>query len=87
LNKTGGRLTSLNDFRDTSARKNEIQAMKILAKVSDRKEAVVLTSSDNEVQVMHPTNYSTIDLRIPQGAEIGEMVQVVQIEEVLYYVP
>jgi nonsense-mediated mRNA decay protein 3 len=36
---------------------------------------------------MHPTNYSTIDLRIPQGAEIGEMVQVVQIEEVLYYVP
>lgn len=87
LNKTGGRLTSLNDFRDTSARKNEIQAMKILAKVSDRKEAVVLTSSDTEVQVMHPTNYSTIDLRIPQGAEIGEMVQVVQIEEVLYYVP
>ena len=87
LNKTGGRLTSLNDFRDTSARKNEIQAMKILAKVSDRKDAIVLTSTGTEVQVMHPTNYSTIDLRIPQGAEIGETVQVVQIEDVLYYVP
>ncbi|MBR7123373.1 MAG: hypothetical protein IKC93_00695, partial [Candidatus Methanomethylophilaceae archaeon] len=87
LNKTGGRLTSLNDFRDTSARKNEIQAMKILAKVSDRKDAIVLTSTGTEVQVMHPTNYSTIDLRIPQGAKIGETVQVVQIEDVLYYVP
>ena len=87
LNKTGGRLTSLNDFRDTSARKNEIQAMKILAKVSDRKDAIVLTSTGTEVQVMHPTNYSTIDLRIPQDAEIGEIVQVVQIEDVLYYVP
>lgn len=87
LNKTGGRLTSLNDFRDTSARKNEIQAMKILAKVSDRKDAIVLTSTGTEVQVMHPTNYSTIDLRIPQDAEIGETVQVVQIEDVLYYVP
>ena len=87
LNKTGGRLTSLNDFRDTSARKNEIQAMKILAKVSDRKDAIVLTSTSTEVQVMHPTNYSTIDLRIPQDAEIGETVQVVQIEDVLYYVP
>lgn len=87
LNKTGGRLTSLNDFRDTSARKNEIQAMKILAKVSDRKDAIVLTSTGTEVQVMHPTNYSTIDLRIPQDVEIGETVQVVQIEDVLYYVP
>lgn len=87
LNKTGGRLTSLNDFRDTSARKNEIQAMKILAKVSDRKDAIVLTSTGTEVQVMHPTNYSTVDLRIPQDAEIGETVQVVQIEDVLYYVP
>ena len=87
LNKTGGRLTALHDFRDTSARKNEIQAMKILAKVSDRKEAVVLSSSGDEIQVMHPTNYSTVDLRVPQGAEIGETVQVVQIEEVLYYLP
>ena len=61
--------------------------MKILAKVSDRKEAVVLSSSGDEIQVMHPTNYSTVDLRVPQGAEIGETVQVVQIEEVLYYLP
>ncbi len=86
LNRTGGRLTSLRDYRDTTARKNEIQSMKILAKVSDRKEAVVLTSSGTEIQVMHPTDYSTVDLRIPEGAEIGETVQVVRIEDDLYYV-
>ena len=60
--------------------------MKILAKVADRKEAVVLSSSGTEIQVMHPTNYSTVDLRIPQDVEVGETVQVVQIEEVLYFV-
>lgn len=86
LNKTGGRLTSLIDYRDTSARKNEIQNMRILAKVADRKDAVVLTNSGSEIQVMHPTNYSSIDLRVPEGVEIGETVQVVQIDEILYFV-
>ena len=60
--------------------------MKILAKDSSRKEAVVLTSSGTEIQVMHPTDDSTVDLRIPEGAEIGETVQVVRIEDDLYYV-
>ena len=38
---------------------------------------------------MHPSNYSTVDLRIPEDAEVveGGNVDVVQIEEELYYLP
>ena len=36
---------------------------------------------------MDPSNYSMVDLLIPKGAEIGEKVRVIRIEEVLYFVP
>lgn len=89
LNKSGGKLMSLTDFRETSVRKSEIQAMKVLVKHGDKKEALVLSRSGNEIQVMHPGNYSTVDLRVPEGAEIAEggSVDVVQVEEELYYLP
>ncbi|MBO6083742.1 MAG: hypothetical protein J6O90_01490 [Candidatus Methanomethylophilaceae archaeon] len=89
LNKTGGKLLSLTDFRETSVRKSEIQDLRILVKHSDRKEALVLSRSGNEIQVMHPTNYSTVDLRIPKDAEPAEggTVDVVQVEDELYYLP
>jgi nonsense-mediated mRNA decay protein 3 len=89
LNKSGGKLMSLTDFRETSVRKSEIQDMRILVKNSDKKEALVISRSGREIQVMHPTNYSTVDLRIPEDAEVteGGNVDVVQIEEELYYLP
>ena len=86
LNKTGGRLIDLIDFRDTTARKNELQTMRILAKYTDRKDAVVITRDEKEIQVMHPVNYSTVDLRVPEGADIGDTVETVQVEDTLYYV-
>ncbi|MBQ2762717.1 MAG: hypothetical protein IJF47_03275 [Candidatus Methanomethylophilaceae archaeon] len=87
LNKTGGKLVSLTDFRETSVRKAELQDMKVLVKSADVMEAIVLSSSGSEVQVMHPVNYSTLDLRVPPNTEVGETVQVVQVEEQLYYLP
>ena len=87
LNKTGGKLVSLMDFRETSVRKAELQDMKVLVKSADVMEAIVLSSSGSEVQVMHPVNYSTLDLRVPPNTEVGETVQVVQVEEQLYYLP
>ncbi len=89
LNKSGGKLMSLIDFRETSVRKSEIQSMRVLVKYGDKKEALVLSRSGNEIQVMHPGNYSTVDLRIPEGAEIteGGNVDIVQVEEELYFLP
>ena len=68
-------------------RKAELQDMKVLVKSADVMEAIVLSSSGSEVQVMHPVNYSTLDLRVPPNTEVGETVQVVQVEEQLYYLP
>lgn len=89
LNKTGGKIMSLIDFRETSVRKNEIQELKVLVKHNERMEALVLSCSGDEIQVMHPTNYSSVDLRIPKGDSPveGENVYVVQVEEELYYLP
>ena len=89
LNKTGGKLMSLIDFRETSVRKSQIQELKILVKHTDAKEALVLSRSGDEIQVMHPTNYSTVELRVPKDADIpeGENVRVVQVEDELYYLP
>ena len=61
--------------------------MKVLFKEKDVKEATVVSSSPKEIQVLHPTSFITKDVRIPEDAEIGETVRVVEIEEDLLYVP
>lgn len=89
LNKTGGRLVSLVDFREATVRRGEVQDMRILVKERDLKEALILSRSANEVQVMHPTNYSAVDLRIPQDADAieGGEARIAQIDDDIYYYP
>ena len=53
----------------------------------DLRDAVVVSSSSGEVQVMHPLTYETLDLSVPDDAEIGETVKVADIDGTLYYVP
>ena len=48
---------------------------------------MVVSRSGDEIQVLHPRTYSTVDLRIPKGAEIGESVKVIEVEEELLFVP
>ena len=46
-----------------------------------------ISRSGTEIQVLHPSNYSTVDLKVPEGFEAGETVKVVSIDDVLYLVP
>lgn len=87
VNKNGGKMTDLNTFRETSIKKFELQTVKVLFKAKEVKEATVVSSSPKEIQVLHPTSYLTKDVRIPEGAEIGETVKVVDIDDELFYVP
>lgn len=87
INKTGGKIMDLMTFREMSIKKSELISVKVLVKAADIKDATVVTVSQKEIQVLHPTNYSTRDLRIPEGAEIGETVRVVDVDDDLYYVP
>jgi nonsense-mediated mRNA decay protein 3 len=83
----GGKLISLENFRETSIDRREMPDIKVYAKYADLMRADVISSSGNEVQVLDPSDYSTVDLLVPQGAVVGESVKVVRIEETLYYVP
>ncbi len=83
----GGRVIDLGDFRERAVRRADMTEIKLYEKASDLKEATVVSRSGSEIQVLHPDNYSTVDLRVPEGAEIGDSVRVVSIDDALYYVP
>lgn len=87
VGRSGGKVVSLTDFRESSVRRSDLKDMRIVSKCDDLREAVVLSRSDGEVQVMHPSTYASTDLRVPKGAEIGDTVVTVQDDDVLYFVP
>ena len=87
VNGNGGRLTDLHDFRDRSVRRADMPDIKLYERSSDLADATVVSRSGSEIQVLNPSNYSTVDLKVPEDAEIGDTVKVVTIDDVLYYVP
>ena len=87
VNKNGGKMIDLYSFRETSIKKFELLTVKVLFKAKDIKEATVVSSSPKEIQVLHPTTFVTKDVRIPDDAEIGETVRVVDIEDDLLFIP
>ena len=87
VNGNGGRVVDLNDFRERAVRRADMTSIKVYESAEDLKDATVISRSGSEIQVLHPDNYSTVDLRVPEGAEIGDSVKVVTIDDVLYMVP
>ena len=83
----GGRVLDLMNFRESSVRKSDMTSIKLYEKADSLKEATVINDSGSEIQVLHPDNYSTVDLRVPEGYQAGETVRTVTIEDVLYLVP
>ena len=84
---SGGRVLDLLNFRERAVRKADMPDLKLFERSSDLKEATVISRSGNEVQVLHPDNYSTIDLKVPDDYDVGDSVKVVTIDDVLYMVP
>lgn len=87
LNGSGGKLTGLADFRDRPVRRADMPSVKLYERSGGLAEATVVSRSGTEIQVLDPSNYSTVDLKVPSDAEIGDAVRVVRIDDVLYYVP
>ncbi|MDR2846521.1 MAG: hypothetical protein LBV63_04480 [Candidatus Methanoplasma sp.] len=84
---TGGKVIDLTDFRERAVKRSDMSNIKVHERAEDLRDAAVISRSGGEIQVMHPSNYSTVDLRIPDGADIGESVKVAEIEDALYFVP
>jgi nonsense-mediated mRNA decay protein 3 len=66
----------------------DLREARVVGKREDILEAVVLSESAKEVQVMHPRSYATVELRKPQGFKVeGETVRVLLYEEEIYLLP
>jgi nonsense-mediated mRNA decay protein 3 len=66
----------------------DLYEVRVLAHKKDILDAVVLSETAKELQVMHPVNFSTIEVRKPPGFKHeGETVKVVFHEEETYLVP
>jgi nonsense-mediated mRNA decay protein 3 len=73
--------------RERAVKRPDMPSFRVYRRSEDLQEAVVVSKGKGEVQIMDPSNYSTVDLSVPDGAEIGETVKVVDIDDALYYVP
>lgn len=87
VSSAGGKIKSLNNFSDMTVRRPNMPELKVYAKSSELEVADVISRSDGEIQVLDPRDYSTKELLVPKNAVIGDTVNMVRIEDVLYYVP
>ena len=83
----GAKVVDLMNFRERSIKRSDMPSIKVHVRSEDLQEAVVVNRTGEEIQVLHPSNYSTVDLNVPSGAEISETAKVVEIDDVLYFVP
>ncbi len=83
---TGGRLTALKDFKETTLRKSDMPALKVHCKESELLDVTVVSGAAPEIQVLNPVNYETMDIRVPPDAVIGETVKAVIVDDIMYFV-
>ena len=87
LGKNGGKLLDLENYRETTIRKNDLKSMRVAATLKDLREATVVNATGSEIQILDPRNYSTIDIRIPENFETGETVTVAIVDDIIYLMP
>ncbi|MDR3205695.1 MAG: hypothetical protein LBT41_01135 [Candidatus Methanoplasma sp.] len=87
VSAVGGKAVDVVNFRERAIKRSDMQNVKVYEKASDLRSATVVSRSPGEIQILHPSDYSTLDLKIPDDAEIEESVKVTEIDGVLYYVP
>jgi nonsense-mediated mRNA decay protein 3 len=84
---SGGKVIDLMDFRERAVKRIDMPNIKVHEKGENLRDASVISRSDNEIQVLHPANYSTVDLKVPEGSDVGDIVKVTEIDDTLYFVP
>ncbi|MCL1810766.1 MAG: NMD3-related protein [Methanomassiliicoccaceae archaeon] len=84
---SGAKVIDLMNFRERAVKRSDMPSFKVHERAEDLREAVVVSKGKGEIQILDPSNYSTADLNVPDGAEIGDTVKVAEIDNILYYVP
>ncbi|MDR2865861.1 MAG: hypothetical protein LBV13_00425 [Methanomassiliicoccaceae archaeon] len=87
ISKDNGKLVRLGDFHTMSIRRTQMSSLRVHTAYGEFRKATVVSRSKEEIQVLHPVNYSTVDIKIPEDAEIGESVDIVDVDDTLFFVP
>jgi len=83
----GAKLISLLTHETTSVKQGELKNLKVVGNVSDAREAVVVTATEEELEILDPLDYSTVPVRRPKGYIAGETVRVFIHEEEPFLLP
>jgi len=87
IGKGNGKLIRLGDFRETAIRRSQMPSLRVHTPHNRTAKATVVSRSKGEIQILHPSNYSTVDVKVPENAEIGETADIVDIDGVIFFVP
>jgi nonsense-mediated mRNA decay protein 3 len=82
------KLLNLKTHEPVNVSNAELYEARLIGRREDILDAIVLTDSKREVQVMNPRTYATVEIRKPPGYTVqGETVRVFVHEEDVYLVP
>jgi nonsense-mediated mRNA decay protein 3 len=88
MRTTNVRLTDMKTGDSVNYSHSDLVDANVIGRREDMLDAIVLTESDREVQIMHPTNFKPVELRKPPKYKVnGETVKIFVYEEELYIVP
>jgi nonsense-mediated mRNA decay protein 3 len=88
IRTTNTKITELKSSESFTVGNSDMTEARVIGKREEMVEAIVLTETDREVQIMHPTTFKPVELRKPQRYKTkGDTVKVFQHEEELYLLP
>jgi nonsense-mediated mRNA decay protein 3 len=90
VHSTGPQSAKLRDLKSNeflTVANQELRDANVIGTKGDVMDAVVLTETDREYQIMHPVTYKTVEIKRPRNFErIGETVKVFPYEGELYFI-
>jgi len=88
LRANSTKLTNLKTSQGLMVSNSDMISAKVVGRKEDILDMVIVTETDREVQVMHPTSFKVFDLRKPPKFERkGDTVKVFQLDEEYYLLP
>jgi nonsense-mediated mRNA decay protein 3 len=90
VHSTGPQSAKLRDLKSNEmfvVSNNDLREVNVVGTKNDILDAVVLTETDREFQVMHPVTYKTVEIKHPREFErTGDTVKVFPYEGELYFI-
>ncbi len=90
VHSTGPQSAKLRDLKSNellTVMNQDLREVRVVGTSSDVMDAVVLTETDREYQIMHPVTYRTVEIKHPRGFERkGDTIKVFSYEGELYFI-